>query len=263
MLHAHPHSTAVPPAKTSPLSLISVMEVLGLLSLLILGITLSSSWSTGPPALLSSSATPEASQSRVESPHLESARTARRVASGSVSADARLPEAESGELVTLDAEGAAAAASASSGVRLVQRTREQAAAVTSKGEERGNRASKTEGGGGGGGGREERESAENTRQPREQESVRRMSGRSAFLRREMLRNTSVTCNDGTTAGYYVRVNPSSRRWLVFLEGGWHCFSQLSCHQRWTRARALMTSAHWPLMRSSESSPLLSSSSLIS
>jgi hypothetical protein len=71
------------------------------------------------------------------------------------------------------------------------------------------------------------------------------------LRREMLQNTSVTCNDGTTAGYYIRSNPSSKRWLVFLEGGWHCFSQISCHQRWTRARPLMTSAHWPQMRNSK------------
>lgn len=77
------------------------------------------------------------------------------------------------------------------------------------------------------------------------------SRRSAFLHREILKNTSVTCNDGTTAGYYIRSNPLSKRWLVFLEGGWHCYSQLSCHQRWIRARPLMTSAHWPQMRSSE------------
>lgn len=84
-----------------------------------------------------------------------------------------------------------------------------------------------------------------------QHPIRRLTGKSAFLRREMLRNTSVTCNDGTTAGYYIRSNPSSKRWLVFLEGGWHCFSPLSCHQRWTRARPLMTSAHWPQMRNSK------------
>ena len=77
------------------------------------------------------------------------------------------------------------------------------------------------------------------------------SGRHAFLQRELLKNTSVTCNDGTTAGFYLRRSPSSsKKWLVFLEGGWHCYSQVSCQQRWIRARPLMTSAHWPQMRSS-------------
>lgn len=73
----------------------------------------------------------------------------------------------------------------------------------------------------------------------------------SFFHREILKNSSVTCNDGTTAGYFIRSNPQSKRWLVFLEGGWHCYSQVSCHQRWIRARPLMTSAHWPQMRSSE------------
>lgn len=73
----------------------------------------------------------------------------------------------------------------------------------------------------------------------------------AFLRREMIRNASAACNDGTAAGYYIRSNPSSKRWLVFLEGGWHCFSHLSCQQRWIRSRFLMTSAHWPQIRSSK------------
>lgn len=83
-------------------------------------------------------------------------------------------------------------------------------------------------------------------------SQARLHGSAAFLRRVMLRNTSVTCNDGTTAGYYLRHPPQgSRRWIVFLEGGWHCFSTVSCHQRWLRMRNLMTSAHWPEMRSGE------------
>ena len=80
---------------------------------------------------------------------------------------------------------------------------------------------------------------------------RMTTGRSAFLRREMLQNSSVTCNDGTAAGFYIRTNPSSKRWLLFLEGGWYCFSEASCHQRWIRARALMTSTHWPQIRSSK------------
>lgn len=39
-------------------------------------------------------------------------------------------------------------------------------------------------------------------------------GSAAFLRRVMLKNTSITCNDGTTAGYYLRLSSSgSKRWL--------------------------------------------------
>lgn len=67
----------------------------------------------------------------------------------------------------------------------------------------------------------------------------------SFLRRVMLNNSSVTCNDGTVAGYYIRRSFGSRRWIVFLEGGWFCFSAITCHQRWLRMRNLMTSAHWP------------------
>jgi hypothetical protein len=67
----------------------------------------------------------------------------------------------------------------------------------------------------------------------------------SYLRREMLSNTSVTCNDGTVAGYYIRPSFGSRRWIVFLEGGWYCISTITCHQRWLKMRSLMTSAHWP------------------
>ncbi|XP_053209032.1 palmitoleoyl-protein carboxylesterase notum1-like isoform X2 [Panonychus citri] len=70
------------------------------------------------------------------------------------------------------------------------------------------------------------------------------------LKRFMLRNKSVTCNDGTKAGYYFRSAPGpSKRWIVFLEGGWYCFSPATCHQRWLGMRNLMTSAHWPQSRS--------------
>lgn len=80
----------------------------------------------------------------------------------------------------------------------------------------------------------------------------KLTGKLAFLRREMLKNTSVTCNDGTTAGYYIRQAANgSKKWLIYLEGGGHCFSRESCHQRWIRVRPLMSSAHWPMMRSSK------------
>ena len=38
------------------------------------------------------------------------------------------------------------------------------------------------------------------------------------LERKFLDNTSVTCNDGSRAGYYIRRNYQSKRWIVFLEG---------------------------------------------
>ena len=38
------------------------------------------------------------------------------------------------------------------------------------------------------------------------------------LLRKFFYNDEITCNDGTSAGYYIRRNPSSKRWIVFLEG---------------------------------------------
>ncbi|OWK15212.1 hypothetical protein Celaphus_00001500 [Cervus elaphus hippelaphus] len=37
------------------------------------------------------------------------------------------------------------------------------------------------------------------------------------LRLHLLLNTSVTCNDGSPAGYYLKESKGSRRWLLFLE----------------------------------------------
>lgn len=82
-------------------------------------------------------------------------------------------------------------------------------------------------------------------------SAFRLTGKEAFLKRQMLKNTSVTCNDGTTAGYYLRRSPGSKKWIIFLEGGGLCFSPLSCQQRWKVTRFFMTSAHWPQIKSSK------------
>ncbi|KAH8286600.1 hypothetical protein KR054_012169 [Drosophila jambulina] len=71
---------------------------------------------------------------------------------------------------------------------------------------------------------------------------------SRSLKRANLANTSITCNDGTHAGYYLRKQPSSKKWIVFLEGGWHCFDVRSCRARWMRLRHLMTSSQWPETR---------------
>ncbi|XP_016979406.2 palmitoleoyl-protein carboxylesterase NOTUM [Drosophila rhopaloa] len=71
---------------------------------------------------------------------------------------------------------------------------------------------------------------------------------SRSLKRAVLANSSITCNDGTHAGYYLRKQPSSKKWIVFLEGGWHCFDLRSCRARWMRLRHLMTSSQWPETR---------------
>ena len=38
------------------------------------------------------------------------------------------------------------------------------------------------------------------------------------LTRKFFYNSSVTCNDGTVAGYYIRRNYQSKRWVIYLEG---------------------------------------------
>ena len=38
------------------------------------------------------------------------------------------------------------------------------------------------------------------------------------LSRKFFYDHQITCNDGTTAGYYIRRNYNSKRWIVFLEG---------------------------------------------
>nr|XP_036853391.1 palmitoleoyl-protein carboxylesterase NOTUM isoform X2 [Manis javanica] len=65
------------------------------------------------------------------------------------------------------------------------------------------------------------------------------------LRLHLLLNTSVTCNDGSPAGYYLKESKGSRRWLLFLEGGWYCFSRENCDSRYNTMRRLMSSKGWP------------------
>nr|CAG4651670.1 EOG090X02ZJ [Triops cancriformis] len=45
--------------------------------------------------------------------------------------------------------------------------------------------------------------------------------------------------------YFIRKSYGSRRWIIFLDGGWYCFDKRSCEARWTRLRNLMTSSTWP------------------
>ncbi|KPP77510.1 protein notum-like [Scleropages formosus] len=65
------------------------------------------------------------------------------------------------------------------------------------------------------------------------------------MKLRFLGNVSVTCNDGTPAGYYLRESKGSKRWLVFLEGGWYCFSKENCDSRYETMRRLMSSTKWP------------------
>uniref|UniRef100_A0A182FI10 Uncharacterized protein n=2 Tax=Anopheles albimanus TaxID=7167 RepID=A0A182FI10_ANOAL len=71
---------------------------------------------------------------------------------------------------------------------------------------------------------------------------------SPLLKRVFLSNRTVTCNDGSQAGFYLRKSPGSRRWVVFFEGGWHCYDLKSCRTRWHKQRHLMTSVQWPETR---------------
>ncbi|XP_023555115.1 palmitoleoyl-protein carboxylesterase NOTUM isoform X2 [Octodon degus] len=68
------------------------------------------------------------------------------------------------------------------------------------------------------------------------------------LRLHLLLNTSVTCNDGSPAGYYLKESKGSRRWLLFLEGGWYCFNRENCNSRYDTMRRLMSSKDWPQTR---------------
>lgn len=83
----------------------------------------------------------------------------------------------------------------------------------------------------------------------------RMDQRS--LKRVFLSNRTISCNDGSQAGFYLRRSPGSTRWVVFFEGGWYCYDQKSCRSRWLRMRHLMTSVGWPEFR--ESAGILSPS----
>ncbi|XP_068633983.1 palmitoleoyl-protein carboxylesterase NOTUM [Battus philenor] len=68
------------------------------------------------------------------------------------------------------------------------------------------------------------------------------------LRLAWLTNSSVTCNDGTSAGYYFRRGSNTQHWVVYLEGGGYCWDMASCSARWRRRPGLMSSSRWPRAR---------------
>lgn len=59
-----------------------------------------------------------------------------------------------------------------------------------------------------------------------------------------LADRNTTCNDGSPAGYYLRKAHGSKRWIVYLEGGWFCNSAASCRERHHKVRELMSSKSW-------------------
>ncbi|KAM3849438.1 carboxylesterase notum2-like [Diretmus argenteus] len=65
------------------------------------------------------------------------------------------------------------------------------------------------------------------------------------MRLQFLKNTQVTCNDGTPAGFYLKEFRGSRRWLLFLEGGWCCYNKATCDTRYQNIPRLMSSSQWP------------------
>ncbi|XP_003972118.3 palmitoleoyl-protein carboxylesterase notum1a-like [Takifugu rubripes] len=68
------------------------------------------------------------------------------------------------------------------------------------------------------------------------------------MKLHFLRNNSVTCNDGSPAGYYIRESKGSPRWLLFLEGGWYCISKDTCDSRFQTMKTLMGSSSWSQTR---------------
>ncbi|KAM6972531.1 inactive palmitoleoyl-protein carboxylesterase notum1b [Aplochiton taeniatus] len=68
------------------------------------------------------------------------------------------------------------------------------------------------------------------------------------MRLHFVNNASVTCNDGSPAGYYFKESKGSKRWLLFLEGGWYCFNKQNCDSRFETRPQLMSSSKWPRTR---------------
>uniref|UniRef100_A0A674F8L2 Notum, palmitoleoyl-protein carboxylesterase n=1 Tax=Salmo trutta TaxID=8032 RepID=A0A674F8L2_SALTR len=71
------------------------------------------------------------------------------------------------------------------------------------------------------------------------------------MRLHFLDNSSATCNDGSPAGYYIKESKGSKRWLIFLEGGWYCFNRQTCDTRYQTMRRFMSSLKWPRTRTGQ------------
>ncbi|RNA27451.1 palmitoleoyl- carboxylesterase NOTUM [Brachionus plicatilis] len=60
------------------------------------------------------------------------------------------------------------------------------------------------------------------------------------LQKVDLNNSDAVCNDGSPASYYMR-STGSKVWIVLLEGGYFCYDQASCSQRYLNSYNLTTS----------------------
>ncbi|KAF5295937.1 hypothetical protein FQA39_LY12709 [Lamprigera yunnana] len=88
----------------------------------------------------------------------------------------------------------------------------------------------------------------NTIQRLQENSENRKNDERRLLKKVFLSNRSITCNDGSQAGFYLRKSHISKTWIIFLEGGWYCYDQITCKNRWLRQRHFMTSLQWPETR---------------
>jgi len=52
------------------------------------------------------------------------------------------------------------------------------------------------------------------------------------------------CNDGSPAGYYFKPGSDSKQWLVYLEGGYWCWDEESCTERYQTDKFDMSSTGW-------------------
>ncbi|XP_076267774.1 palmitoleoyl-protein carboxylesterase notum isoform X2 [Rhynchophorus ferrugineus] len=68
------------------------------------------------------------------------------------------------------------------------------------------------------------------------------------LKKVFLSNRTITCNDGSQAGFYLRKSSNTKTWIIFLEGGWYCHDVITCRNRWLKQRHYMTSSNWPETR---------------
>nr|F8U830.1 RecName: Full=Palmitoleoyl-protein carboxylesterase NOTUM; Short=Smed-notum; Flags: Precursor [Schmidtea mediterranea]AEF01556.1 notum [Schmidtea mediterranea] len=67
-----------------------------------------------------------------------------------------------------------------------------------------------------------------------------------FQLKKFPNSTNVRCNDGSIPGYYTRPSTTncSKKWLIFLEGGWYCFNNNTCESRRRTHYDLFSSEFW-------------------
>jgi len=68
------------------------------------------------------------------------------------------------------------------------------------------------------------------------------------MRLQLLQNPAgAVCNDGSTAGYYIRKGDNNR-WILYLQGGGFCYDKISCDLRSKSSPSLMSSKYWGSFR---------------